>query len=141
MQQATGNPLAKFDLLSYEPVLSLATPTHWVTHADLADGLNDVSGLQELPVALFRSKQPLRQICSTFGSIKHWVLAVHAQFLACPAPLGISHFAWRIAYGVARNRQLSEEGQQGIADECQFMTLGVCSQMDPYNVRPIRQMR
>lgn len=56
MQQATGNPLAKFDLLSYEPVLSLATTTHWVTHADLADGPNDVSGLQELPVALFPFK-------------------------------------------------------------------------------------
>ena len=56
MQQATGNPLAKFDLLSYEPVLSLATTTHWVTHADLADGPNDVSGLLELPVALFPFK-------------------------------------------------------------------------------------
>ena len=33
MQQATGNPLAKFDLLSYEPVLSVATTTHWVTHS------------------------------------------------------------------------------------------------------------
>ncbi|MEL0214430.1 MAG: hypothetical protein VW948_01460, partial [Burkholderiaceae bacterium] len=56
MQQATGNPLAKFDLLSYEPVLSLATTTHWVTHADLADGPNDISGLRELPVALFPFK-------------------------------------------------------------------------------------
>jgi hypothetical protein len=97
MQQATGNPLAKFDLLSYEPVLSLATTTHWVTHAELADGPNDISGLQEPPCS--RSKPPPRRICSTSGSIKHWVLTVRVQFRVCPVlrgtnPSNVANCRW-----------------------------------------------
>ncbi|MBT6531987.1 MAG: hypothetical protein HOM03_03305 [Marinovum sp.] len=54
--QATGNKLAESDLSQYEPVLSLATTTHWYTHPSLANGANDVSKLQEKKVALFPFK-------------------------------------------------------------------------------------
>ena len=128
IQQATGNPLAKFDLLSYEPVLSLATTTHWVTHADLADGPNDISGLQELPVALFPFKT-----ASSADLFHLWIYKTLGIEGARPIP-GLSSSAGyqsfqrgelqMASHGTGNFlKTISKEIEEGKVHE--FMTLGV----------------
>lgn len=128
MQQATGNPLAKFDLLSYEPVLSVATTTHWVTHSHLADGPNDISGLLELPVALF----PFKTAAS--ADLFHlWIYKALGVKGARPIP-GLSSSAGYQSFQRGE-LQMASHGtsnflktvSQDIADGKvhQFMTLGV----------------
>jgi hypothetical protein len=55
---ATGNPLVKYNLSDYKPVLLLPQNTHWFTRADLANGPHDLSKLQERDLMLYALKTP-----------------------------------------------------------------------------------
>jgi len=55
---ATGNPLVKYNLSEYKPVLLLPQNTHWFTRADLANGPHDLSKLQERDLMLYALKTP-----------------------------------------------------------------------------------
>ena len=55
---ATGNPLVKYNLSEYKPVLLLPQNTHWFTRADLANGPHDLSKLKERDLMLYALKTP-----------------------------------------------------------------------------------
>ena len=109
--QATGNKLAESDLSQYEPVLSLATTTHWYTHPSLANGANDVSKLQEKKVALFPFKN-----ASSADLFHLWIYDKIGIDGARPIP-GLRWpsilSAWRITHGVTRHIQFFEKSSPG----------------------------
>ncbi len=55
---ATGNPLVKYNLSSYKPVLLLPQNTHWFTRSDLIDEAHDISKLQKRKLVLYGLKTP-----------------------------------------------------------------------------------
>ena len=55
---ATGNPLVKYNLSAYKPVLLLTQNTHWFTRSDLIDKPHDISKLQKRKLVLYGLKTP-----------------------------------------------------------------------------------
>ena len=55
---ATGNPLVKYNLSSYKPVLLLPQNTHWFTRSDLIDEAHDINKLQKEKLVLYGLKTP-----------------------------------------------------------------------------------
>ena len=55
---ATGNPLVKYNLSEYRPVLLLPQNTHWFTRSDLATEPHDLSKLIERDLVLYALKTP-----------------------------------------------------------------------------------
>ena len=54
---ATGNPLVKYNLSEYRPVVLLPQNTHWFTRSDLAEP-HDLSKIKERKLVLYALKTP-----------------------------------------------------------------------------------